>query len=730
MTFAHLDDLYLAAAASLHQPLADAAQEQLQTTGSGRQVHAGISGEEISPLLRNGTASLGIANFLWALYVSDVVVDPAVAANADRQHLQHRYNALLQRISLHVARLRDPQSVRTESLSSELSAMRGDLEALGPIRVRERTSDISLLASLYRELDACQKQLLDAQRLANLVTSISRPGAESPKILSQLESLSSALRQVSARLKTRFAELDDLLQPILLALSLYTLGLDQLALSVRISMVPAAEKQAGTTLATLTAYPSAVMYDHFRSTETIATTLATQHTADRLEFMLTALSTIALRTDLCLLHAQDMSSVQFLYQQVLGEWQRIRAQKEDSASAAASIYRTRNDEDATQAELDDEEADFHRLFGETEEAREALPRAPTSNASLIITPAQTEALVQSHFSLFGLKVVESASKKRTRTSRLQQAMATRILLRNPADNFLNSCMNRVFRLDSLFQRLRTLTASVDSTAFEFYQQPNLTEAGHVLDRLQKLQARTLALLRVFPEQHLLDVLATKVESILNGPAALSPARCLSVLESVLPPMEDWEKVASMEHSLRTLQAGIIEHIISLRRRELTSWPTILEVEMAAFAGRAHEYWFNLYEVLSIVEHNASLTSSIPTACQTDYEALYRISDELMRSSPVGQFASRLALLDSFAQYARFQRLHVASNILAGVHAIYAEWNSAVQVYVEAESLKVRRSSVSGRAILISLLDCSRNSRADSAGKLERRQCACLKSQRS
>lgn len=211
-----------------------------------------------------------------------------------------------------------------------------------------------------------------------------------------------------------------------------------------------------------------------------------------------------------------------------------------------------------------------------------------------------------------------------------------------------------------------------------------------------MQKRARELAEEWPEQMILVEIDERCEALLQLPISTPVARVLTYLESFLPKIEDWERYASSQTSLRALQSDIVALIVEWRRLELSSWARLLDKEEQQYGDRMADWWFRFYETFIrsaiTLEQDALSRETLASFLNNTVQVL----ETFFVSSPIGHFSRRLALVRSFANLANhlskegYSTLQGVSALLSNIYEFYKHKGVDIVAHVAAERKRLEK----------------------------------------
>ncbi|KAJ1660165.1 AAA ATPase midasin [Dispira simplex] len=247
-------------------------------------------------------------------------------------------------------------------------------------------------------------------------------------------------------------------------------------------------------------------------------------------------------------------------------------------------------------------------------------------------------------------------------------------------------------------------------SYDYYNDANLIECQTVLDLLLTLRTRIGDILQVWPEQPVLEHLRSIVGRLLGFPVTSPVAKFLAGLELLLQKSDDWESYSSREFSLKPLLDRVVRLIIHWRQLELNSWPQLFDVEDRRQKSQTTRWWLYLYSLVvmpllppgfmagdgpldSVTQSSESADENDPAPPPKDAMGILQALVQYIRSSPLGEFHSRLVLLRTFSYHvAQLVRLennggishldrdglltpHVMARVLEHTYTYYSMYNN-------------------------------------------------------
>ncbi|KAJ3293693.1 AAA ATPase midasin [Borealophlyctis nickersoniae] len=237
--------------------------------------------------------------------------------------------------------------------------------------------------------------------------------------------------------------------------------------------------------------------------------------------------------------------------------------------------------------------------------------------------------------------------------------------------------------------------------YDFYKDANIPEARRILPILLNLDRRLTALLKQWPEHTVLLQLATICGRIAAFPITSPVMKLLTGLEMLLQKAQDWEAYAGREVSLKAHMDEITVCIVAWRKLELRSWKELLNVEDRRSEEKASALWFHLWQiVVGVATANSSDNVEDEEAADAPLlKGLLEALDQLCLTSTLGQFLTRLRMIQTFHSYVsamapevpqnRRPRLESLASVLFNVHKYYSQFADEVK-----NTIEMRRKPIS------------------------------------
>ncbi|KAF2144305.1 uncharacterized protein K452DRAFT_316995 [Aplosporella prunicola CBS 121167] len=183
--------------------------------------------------------------------------------------------------------------------------------------------------------------------------------------------------------------------------------------------------------------------------------------------------------------------------------------------------------------------------------------------------------------------------------------------------------------------------------YNFYTDANISEARKLMTLVHRIQKRFRQIRAVWPEHATLSDVIMICDELLAFRHVEPVAKFLTKGEKLHASIYEWQQVASKEYSAATLYDNITNLLISWRQLELTTWARLFDIEAEKATEDAKSWWFVAYE--NIVAAAESLEMHGTAMDDHSRELLVTLQSFLL-STPAGQYAQRLRLLEQFREH--------------------------------------------------------------------------------
>uniref|UniRef100_A0A8C9XGE6 Midasin AAA ATPase 1 n=1 Tax=Sander lucioperca TaxID=283035 RepID=A0A8C9XGE6_SANLU len=217
--------------------------------------------------------------------------------------------------------------------------------------------------------------------------------------------------------------------------------------------------------------------------------------------------------------------------------------------------------------------------------------------------------------------------------------------------------------------------------YDFYQQPNMSQARLCLPVLEQLSVAVKQRLDDWPEHPALVQLTVVVERIMAFSLASPLAKFLNGLEILLSKAQDWENNASRSVSLRKELEPVTQLIIQWRKLELGCWSSSLDNAKKRHTEKSTKHWFSIYQLVGRYLEEQGMD-------EVERLSLSSVSSTLqafMEGSTLGEFHSRLAMVLSFHCHLLLLPSQPGqeslSSLLWNLHKYYSQFSDCIHTRI-------------------------------------------------
>lgn len=599
-----------------------------------------------------GKCWIAISRFTISLFVPDTPIDPAAIQQCALELWKYEEATLQTQIELQMQlELRttgNSDNTIIEYLQAKLADIRQHLIQLasGPLHTRK---DITRLHAFWSEIFQFQTQVISASKIDSVQLLLD--GGDGSALMRE-QVIQQSIAGFCQRMESAYPDFEDIRNPFELALLYMRLGLRLVAQS--------STGGVHTELGSLRQLSNAlVVFPSVRSAAALSKWTKTSESLSTTPFLhpLLSLSSIGLEKSLGVDITDHIHELETTYEQAFRLWSIDRAREEHKDQESHSLYRRKTlDHDAAD-DAEVEEREFLELFPAFEDVMQENVDAPSLSGiktSCLVEPSQIQLLVALHLSLLDANTDTPSTAHRIYDDIKATALKT---LMESQMKYLpvtldNQSLSLQFRL--LHNRLVGLQSgySPKKKSYNFYLDANVQEVKKATAVVEALRDRLEMLIREWPDQMVLQHLKDRCDAVLSLDFNSSVAKTLSALEQLLMQTQNWEIYANRENTLKLHQQSMTSLIVEWRQLELSCWQGLLRAQAQSFADGASDSWFHLYDISvrgPLNAHNEGSKEN-PGTLANYLSQFTPLLDDFIRSSPIGQFQSRMRLLESFSLY--------------------------------------------------------------------------------
>lgn len=614
-------------------------------------------------------ASLAWVNFAIGcitLYVPDRAFDPDKRQRLERQrhgeHHQEIQNKLAALRQFECLLTGQDSNLRCQSLELEISDLGEPPENLQEIYRPEKTE----MDQLQGEFGNLLKVVLGSN-LKNTLISYFKDSDETG--LQQIKLTQHNVAQIIKRLSERFRAYNDLTAPVLSMLRCLQIGL---SMAMLVSAAPSVKNESCLALSKSTPFlgggPAPIDEDVIAS-----------HPIEYLALTATTAATEKLSSFGPVARQAVFRGFHGCYDQ----WKKRLESDRLEAESNSGLYVFRG---SAEDEDEDDQEQFNQLFPAYEDENSQQPKGAAPSQSVVRDTAIGLSKIHSDILLGNtqpreiiLSVVRQISRRigslYEDTAAFSKPHVTRALL--PGTLLL---------LNDEIESLNS--SSIIPENYNFYTSPHLPETRQLVNLVQQIIARFLALQAVDEIGHmqpLADVLVACSE-LLQLRHTEPLAKIIMKVEKVHTYMHEWQfgGWASRANSALELYDKLTQTIVSWRRLELSTWAKLFEMESQTCDDDAKSWFFIAYEVVIAVPLQIS---DQPDGLKDYAQKLLKDLDAYFSTAIMGQFMQRLQLLKQLCRH--LDLLAIDMPYISIIHAaltnfiaLYARYETPVKEHLK------------------------------------------------
>ncbi|KAI5292492.1 hypothetical protein KEM52_006312 [Ascosphaera acerosa] len=187
--------------------------------------------------------------------------------------------------------------------------------------------------------------------------------------------------------------------------------------------------------------------------------------------------------------------------------------------------------------------------------------------------------------------------------------------------------------------------SINSSC-NFYIDANVPEVKRLASLVRSIRTRFLDLHQSWPNHAAITDVLDCCAAIFEFRHGEPLAKFITKTEQLHGLMHQWQLVASSQYSAAELFNELTSLLISWRRLELTTWSQLFDSETSQCERDASAWWFIAYE--TVVEAPLKLAQEDQSLQDHCYH-LVEVLSQFLSSTPHGQYAARLHLLEQLSQ---------------------------------------------------------------------------------
>ncbi|EXJ64606.1 hypothetical protein A1O7_00943 [Cladophialophora yegresii CBS 114405] len=365
------------------------------------------------------------------------------------------------------------------------------------------------------------------------------------------------------------------------------------------------------------------------------------------------------------------------------EWKERLARDQVEAAEKSRYYSYRGD--STQLEEEDER-EMNEMFPSFDNdvgqggvrTNEWDARATAVKLSALHQKIYSEQNAQETIQAFILSAVEALSKN-AETNTPNPEISFMALL--PAILLQMSC------------KMTELNGSQEVHTFNIYADSDIAQSQKLFDLVHQIQSRFYTVQEKWPEHAVPAEVLSFCTEVLHLGFGDPVAKLLTKTEKLFEIVSQWQSVASKEWSVHELVEKLSSQIISWRRLELLSWSRLLDEETRRHEQAAQAWYFIAYEAVIYNSKNINSDNGDSINYRT---TLVQTLEEFLKSTTLGQYSSRLKLLDTLNRTLQGQqgRSRELRTIAASVQAViehYQRYEAGVEASIRKARLELEKA---------------------------------------
>ncbi|KAL6249838.1 AAA ATPase midasin [Rhinocladiella similis] len=636
MLFAHSEMLTERAKACLsHQhtygfeQLAHLSQDEIVLPGRDRQYFRDVYLRNIHPILLSlysydhsgpeevASCLIRLSLAGLELMVPDKIMDPAIYPNVAFQLYQKRVNDLKNRI---VGQTKFHQLIMGQDTSMVIRTLERALSDLGnvsppPTVLRPAKSELNKIQETFSQV---VHSLLSSQPSHDNAMAKLEWVQQWTKEQGRLN-----LRTMIERLESANRTYDDFVKPILWFLKCFSHGIDLIAAQTDRQHDDGVLAQIARHVPILGVQP-----DHLQPWD------VTFEDVSKSALSLQWLEYVAI--DRCLTPKDSFTFDQSLLD-VLGhfylEW-KTRLTKDQAEAAVQSRYYAYRGDAAQDA--DDELREMQEMFPEFVDQATELQKLESKYDARAIAVR----LATLHEKIYALQDPQCALKSYTLGALEEIAKQSKHASGNTGTNFVDLLPAILVKMEDRFAALR---GTNQTQRLNIYSDSEVAEYEKLFTLVHQVQARFHTIAERWPEHAVPAEVLTYCKEVLYLNLSDPLAKFMTKTEKLYEIVSQWQSVASREWSVAPLLDQLTALIVNWRRLELLSWAGLLDEEKRRHEQDAQAWYFIAYES---VLHNSAKMLAAGEDMQLYGKDLARTLESFFRTTSLGQYSSRLKLLDT------------------------------------------------------------------------------------
>lgn len=378
------------------------------------------------------------------------------------------------------------------------------------------------------------------------------------------------------------------------------------------------------------------------------------------------------------------------FQSLYYRWYYRRMKTEERAAQEGSLYKHKDTDDA--------EGDFRELFPDYDEVMDLSAQDSKKTDDFDEVYYEIVDLYVNHY-LHGTSLsLEQASAKGAKLAADMSSFSSTALHTNTS-SYLSALILGIQNSVDVY--------SVNSdTEVDFYHDAHPAEYRRAMKIIISLFSAVAKLLAQWPEHATLQSISRSAEEFLSYPSNYPLAKLLHKIELIFNFMNEWEKFASSQVTLKNHYDELTQLIISWRRLELSSWKCLFQFEKNNVEKGIGKWWFHLFEsiIVPFIQYQDELADGEDTEMPSVVQILAALNI-FMSETTYGEFVPRLNLVKAFKNHIAILNLNDGEvyNALCNFITFYEQFVPKIEDAI-AQTQKTLEKDVSEVILLASWKD--------------------------
>ncbi|GEQ67349.1 hypothetical protein JCM33374_g1013 [Metschnikowia sp. JCM 33374] len=238
----------------------------------------------------------------------------------------------------------------------------------------------------------------------------------------------------------------------------------------------------------------------------------------------------------------------------------------------------------------------------------------------------------------------------------------------------------------------------------FYQDACPSQFRKAMKLVLAVYKAVASLLAQWPEHATLQTISRYADEFLTYPSSFPLNKLLFKIEVIHNSLNEWEKFASTQVSLKAHSDQITELIVSWRKLELSSWRSLFNYEDRSFQKSVGKWWFHLFDSV-VIPYLQDDDSDDNMGEKPSVVQILGALNVFMSQTNFGEFQPRLDLVKALRNHIA-GLWHADSDILNGLGNFIAFYEQFVPTIEESvnQTKKTLEKDVSEVILLASWKD--------------------------